>query len=67
MTCDDDIDECNTSLVTCPAQSECVNTAGSYACLCLTGFVKNSTGLCAGECIYLVRILNNKVPEVIIS
>ncbi|KAK7092654.1 hypothetical protein V1264_008367 [Littorina saxatilis] len=49
VTCDDDIDECNTSRVTCPAQSECVNTAGSYACLCLTGFVKNSTGLCA-EC-----------------
>ena len=49
--CDVDIDECAApSGVTCPANSNCINTAGSYVCACETGFYKDSSGLCQGEC-----------------
>ncbi|KAK7092657.1 hypothetical protein V1264_008370 [Littorina saxatilis] len=49
VNCDDDIDECVTSCVTCPDNSACLNTAGSYICQCHTGFVRNATGVCAGD------------------
>ena len=49
--CDVDIDECTApSGVTCPANSSCINTAGSYVCACETGYYKDSSGLCQGEC-----------------
>ena len=49
--CDVDIDECTApSGVTCPANSNCINTAGSYVCACETGYYKDSSGLCQGEC-----------------
>ena len=49
--CDVDIDECTAPPgVTCPANSNCINTAGSYVCACETGFYKDSSGLCQGEC-----------------
>ena len=48
--CDVDIDECAASSnVTCPAHSNCINTAGGHVCACETGFYKNSSGLCQGE------------------
>ena len=48
--CDIDIDECAApSSVTCPARSDCVNTAGGHVCACETGFYKDSSGLCQGE------------------
>ncbi|CAB3403508.1 unnamed protein product [Caenorhabditis bovis] len=37
--CDQDIDECAMSLVTCSTGSECVNTRGGYRCDCKRGFV----------------------------
>ena len=49
--CDVDIDECTApSGVTCPANSNCINTAGSYVCACETGYYKDSSGLCQGKC-----------------
>ncbi|CAI2347390.1 unnamed protein product [Caenorhabditis sp. 36 PRJEB53466] len=38
-SCDQDIDECAMSLVTCAHGSECVNTRGGYRCDCKKGFV----------------------------
>ncbi|XP_053372780.1 uncharacterized protein LOC123559692 [Mercenaria mercenaria] len=45
-TCSDDIDECADGTHTCPADSTCVNTPGSYECPCNTGY-KNNNNLCA--------------------
>ena len=42
-----DIDECSTAN-TCPANSTCSNTVGSFMCSCDSGFVKNGD-LCAGN------------------
>ena len=49
-TCDDDIDECAApSSVTCPADSDCVNTRGGHVCECRAGFYKTATDQCQGE------------------
>jgi len=40
-----DIDECATDNGGCPAQSECINTAGSAYCVCEVGYTgPNCTG-----------------------
>uniref|UniRef100_A0A336MYP0 CSON009653 protein n=1 Tax=Culicoides sonorensis TaxID=179676 RepID=A0A336MYP0_CULSO len=48
-----DIDECREGIASCPPNSQCVNTEGSYECQCPHGFVRNSTYGCfavAGMC-----------------
>ena len=34
-----DIDECLTETHDCPARSRCINTPGSYSCVCEEGFM----------------------------
>jgi hypothetical protein len=43
-----DIDECATQTANCPANSQCVNTIGSFNCICLSGFT-SSNGQCVGN------------------
>ena len=42
-----DIDECDFGVVECGDEKECMNTDGSYLCVCETGFNQNGT-LCKG-------------------
>ncbi|KAI8767433.1 mucin-like protein, partial [Biomphalaria glabrata] len=46
--CADDINEClaKNTVSICPANSECVNTAGSYTCPCRLGYTRNTLGQC---------------------
>ena len=46
-----DINECTTISNTCPTVgSYCVNTNGSFACECKTGFTKGADGItCEGK------------------
>ncbi|CAG5131219.1 unnamed protein product, partial [Candidula unifasciata] len=46
--CSQDVDECqNRTVETCPYDyQECVNTVGSFQCLCKDGLVKNANGNC---------------------
>ena len=47
-TCSDDINECLME-DTCNATTEnCINTEGSYACICKNGFLRNEDKLCEG-------------------
>ena len=45
-----DIDECSraTDEVLCGANRQCMNTVGSYECVCATGYVLVN-GTCEGE------------------
>ncbi|KAK7483627.1 hypothetical protein BaRGS_00025180, partial [Batillaria attramentaria] len=46
-TCTDDINECTaTPGVTCPENSHCINTIGSYLCACENGYFKDTDGSC---------------------
>ena len=40
-----DIDECQTNQFNCPVNEDCVNTAGSYVCNCVSG-VFDGVGVC---------------------
>ena len=48
-----DVDECTEGNVECPQFSECINTHGSYNCICQDGFTNNGRGGCenVNECI----------------
>ncbi|KAK3103621.1 hypothetical protein FSP39_020595 [Pinctada imbricata] len=48
LDCSTDIDECTTGSATCPSNSYCVNTPGSYRCQCEDGFVM-ANGNCSGN------------------
>ncbi|GFO26966.1 protein kinase c-binding protein nell2 [Plakobranchus ocellatus] len=41
-----DIDECSLGLFWCPDHSACVNTRGTYTCLCEEGYIKQKDGSC---------------------
>ncbi|KAF6016884.1 hypothetical protein EB796_024803 [Bugula neritina] len=45
--CKSDIDECSDALANnisiCPTNSNCINTNGSYSCICETGYQMNTT------------------------
>jgi hypothetical protein len=47
VRCQDDINECNTT--TCPDNSQCVNTEGSFYCKCDVGYFTSSDGTCQGK------------------
>lgn len=47
-TCDDDIDECLTSPCSGP-YARCMNTLGTYTCLCVDGYYLNASNLCQGK------------------
>ncbi|XP_055859668.1 cubilin-like isoform X2 [Biomphalaria glabrata] len=44
--CADDINECMARNSVCPANSDCTNTAGSYACTCRRGYIRDTLGQC---------------------
>lgn len=39
----DNIDECRQGTAKCGANSQCLDTEGSYTCSCLTGFIRSNT------------------------
>ena len=43
-----DVDECDTSMFDCIPEAQCVNTIGSYECICLPGYSGNGT-VCDGR------------------
>ncbi|XP_052777286.1 uncharacterized protein LOC128214704 isoform X2 [Mya arenaria] len=43
--CSDDIDECKNKTI-CQGTSVCLNTNGSYRCICDKGFIMDSAGIC---------------------
>lgn len=48
-----DIDECARRTDDCGANSDCINTDGSFECVCRTGFEKISgTEVCRGVQVY---------------
>ena len=50
-----DIDECLDSGIQCGNHSQCVNTPGSYNCVCDVGFYRNgSQSLCYGKSDYFI-------------
>ena len=50
-----DINECITT--TCPANSVCMNTQGSYKCQCYFGYQMSGANFCQGQHIHC--IINN--------
>lgn len=43
----EDINECRDGRIQCGANSQCVNTEGSFECVCITGYIRsNSTNGC---------------------
>ncbi|XP_048581956.1 uncharacterized protein LOC5522228 isoform X2 [Nematostella vectensis] len=47
-----DIDECRRNIYDCPADSQCINTYGSYKCSCKRGYAHNDSNVCVdvNEC-----------------
>lgn len=43
-----DIDECSTEPSLCPNEADCMNTDGSYVCVCKEGYTGNGTS-CVGK------------------
>ena len=44
-----DIDECSLGVATCGANADCVNTDGSYDCVCRPGFTGNEHSVCTSK------------------
>lgn len=47
-----DVNECTGGSYSCPANTHCVNTVGSYTCECNAGYFKNG-GSCQGKHFWL--------------
>ena len=47
------IDECAVGLAACPEDSSCVDTVGSFVCVCRAGYTIDTSGLCVSTLIYL--------------
>lgn len=45
--CSVDINECVND-TRCPDFSQCINTLGSYSCICQEGLQRNANGVCEG-------------------
>ena len=52
-----DVDECTELNTTCSNNAECVNTMGSYRCVCKEGYTEDGD-TCIGEQL-LFRLLRN--------
>lgn len=48
--CVDNVNECTTTPGVCGLLSTCVDTDGSYYCLCDEGYRKGASGVCEGRC-----------------
>lgn len=57
-----DVNECLVPGI-CPASSTCVNTAGSFQCLCDEGFDQTSTLECVAEIVPPPKVYANKCEE----
>lgn len=44
-----DEDECKQGKDNCPDHSACVNTFGSFMCICCNGYEDDGNGICVGE------------------
>ena len=45
-----DVNECRENKTLCSNRVEyCVNTLGSYVCVCVTGYSMNASGTCEGN------------------
>ena len=43
-----DINECDSSDISCPASSICMNADGSFECVCVNGTQMDDAGNCTG-------------------
>jgi hypothetical protein len=53
-----DINECNKNLDECQSNTQCINTPGSYRCICKKGFIGDGT-----KCKGLYYEKKNKVKK----
>ena len=44
-----DMDECSASIPACHASAQCLNTLGSFKCLCPAGFTGGLSTICTGK------------------
>ena len=47
-SCCKDIDECSVGVVECDVNSDCIDTVGSYSCLCRPGYTGDGRTRCLG-------------------
>ena len=61
-----DIDECTSGNDTCHINATCINTAGSYDCECLSGFMGDGFN-CSSEYVLIINhaIMNEKYKSII--
>ena len=59
LLCVVDVDECQSSQFSCPPNTDCINSDGSYECRCKQGFVKKGSR-CVGKFFF---INSNKSPK----
>ena len=53
-----DVDECSENKTLCSNEVEyCVNTLGSYMCVCVTGYSMNANGTCEGNIYIYIYIV----------
>lgn len=50
------MDECNASIPVCHASAQCLNTLGSFKCLCQVGFTGGLT-ICTGKSSSLEHVI----------
>ena len=48
LPCFEDLNECRSGLDSCLQSEECINTYGSYQCVCRSGYTRDSRGFCVG-------------------
>ena len=55
-----DIDECSSSLDDCSEYADCMDTDGSYECMCISGFTGNGT-FCTGALLFTSSIASIQI------
>ena len=73
MLCSD-VDECKTSNGSCPENSKCVNTLGSFECQCQRGYEKingsckgNFTTLVISVVLMILKKILNHITAVVVT